>query len=101
LKSRTIKIVKRKKYRDSNIVNYEMMKPRTAEEISSHLSQYLDGITPSIVRALWKTGEMACGSANHNRSNYFYAEEYLESLQRKEDERKQKRKELEKKYGRF
>ena len=78
-----------------------MMKPRTAEEISSHLSMYLDGITPSIVRRLWKTGEMACGSANPNRSNYFYAEEYLEDLQRKEDDKKKRRKELEKKYGRL
>jgi len=101
MKSKKLKIVKRIKYRTSNIIPYEKMQPRTAEEIASHLSMYLDGITPSMVRALWKTGEMACGSANHNRSNYFYAEEYLEGLQRKEDEKKQKRKELEKKYGRF
>jgi hypothetical protein len=48
-----------------------------------------------------KNNEIAHGGAEPNKSNYFYAEEYVEALQRREDERKAQRKALEKKHGRF
>ena len=101
MKSRTLKLIKRKKYRTSNIVSLEMVLPRTADEISSHLSQYLDGITPSIVRRLWKSGEMSPSKIDKNRSCFLFADDYVEDLMRKEDEKKQRRRELEKKHGRF
>ena len=101
MRARTLRLVKRKKYRTSNIVSLDMVEPRTAEEISTSLSRYLDGITPSIVKRLWKEGEMSVGSANNNRSCYLFADDYVEDLMRKEDEKKKRRKELEKKHGRF
>lgn len=101
MKARKLKLIKRKKYRNSNMVTFEEMSPRTAEEISAYLSEYVEGITPSIVKRLWKTGELACGSTDRNHSNYFYADEYIESLMRKEDEREEKMRQLEKKHGRL
>lgn len=101
MKARKLKLIKRKKYRNSNMVTFEEMSPRTAEEISEYLSEYVEGITPSIVKRLWKTGELACGSTDRTHSNYFYADEYIESLMRKEDEQEEKMKQLEKKHGRL
>lgn len=101
MKARKLKLIKRKKYRNSNMVTFEEMSPRTAEEIAAYLSEYVEGITPSIVKRLWKTGELACGSTDRTHSNYFYADEYIESLMRKEDEQEEKMKQLEKKHGRL
>jgi DNA-binding transcriptional MerR regulator len=101
MKSRTIKIIKRKPYRTSNIVPYEKFIGRTAAQIASYLSQWLDGLSIAKVKELMKNNEIAHGSAEPNKSNYFYAEEYVEALQRREDERKAQRKALEKKHGRF
>lgn len=101
MKPRKLTLIKRKKYRNSNMVTFEDMTPRTAEEMSEYLSEFVGGITPSIVRRLWKTGELACGSTDKTHSNYFYADEFIEGLMRKEDEQLQKLQQLEKKHGRL
>ena len=101
MRQRKLKLIKRKKYRTSNIVSYDDMRPRTAEEISEYLAQYVKGITPSIVRRLWKTGELSCGSTDKSHSNFYYADEYIEGLMRKEDEQEDKMRQLEKKHGRL
>lgn len=98
MRTKELKLIKRKKYRTSNIVSYEMVAPKTVNEIASYLSQYVDGITPSIVKRLWASGKMA---SNSNRSNLLYADDYIESLMMVEDEKKKRIKELEKKHGRF
>ena len=101
MRKTNIRLRKRKKYRTSNIVSLEMTLPRTASEIATHLSQWLDGITPQIVLRLLSAGVISPSKINKKQSCYLFAEDYVEELQAKEDERKQRIKELEKKHGRF
>lgn len=96
-----ITLKKRKKYRTSNIVSLEMVIPRTATEISEHLSKYLNGITPQLVLRLLSAGVISPDKLNKKKSCYLFADDYVEELQMKEDEKKQRIKDLEKKHGRF
>jgi len=96
-----ITLKKRKKYRTSNIVSLEMVIPRTATEISEHLSKYLNGITPKLVLRLLSAGVISPDKLNKRMSCYLFADDYVEELQMKEDEKKQLLKDLEKKHGRF
>lgn len=100
---RQIKITlkKRKKYRTSNIVTIDAVLPRTAKEMSSYLSNYLAGITPQMVLRLLSAGVISPSKLNRKESCYLFADDYIEELQRKEDEKKQRLKELEKKHGRL
>lgn len=101
MRRNNITIIKRKKYRTSNIVPYEMVIPRTAKEISEHLSKYLSGVTPNLVLRLLSAGVISPSQFSKKLSCYLFADDYVEELQRAEDEKKKRLKELEKKHGRL
>ena len=96
-----IQLIKRKPYRKSNIVDLDMVLPRTAKEIAQYLSQYVSGITPALAQRMIVANVISRSRVNQKQSCYLFADDYVESLQRKEDEAVARRKELEKKHGRF